>query len=73
VSASQAKATRQQIRKAFGPEAVAVIADLHANLADLRQGTSAFEVAHLQRLTALEAERARLKSFRARLVWLFRG
>lgn len=80
MSAKEAKATRQQIKKAFGPEAIAVLAalsvsndHLSANLDDLRKGYSALEAAHAERLTALEADRARLKTLRARLWWFVRG
>lgn len=73
MSTSQAKATRQQIKKAFGPQALALITDLNNNLTDLRQGTSAFESDHAARLTALEADRARQKTLLSRLRWLLRG
>jgi hypothetical protein len=80
VSAKEAKATRQQIKKAFGPEAVAVLAalsatttDLAANLDDLRKGTSTLEAAYADRLLALEADRARLKTLCGRLRWFILG
>lgn len=73
MSTSQAKATRQQIKKAFGPQALALITDLNNNLTDLRQGTSAFESNHAARLAALEADRARQKTLLSRLRWLLRG
>lgn len=80
MSAKEAKATRQQIKKAFGPEAVAVLAalsqsndNLASNLADLRKGYSALEAAHADRLHALEADRARLKTLLGRLRWMLRG